>query len=218
MGESHGWVQVNTHTRHTSPNVKPYGRLKSRKQTKKMNLDAESRNAPERSTRRTLVQVTAFSYEKQRRTRNNILFQEVPTSVPEAREDVHKQLDGVHQSLSRSETDARHETLHRSETTGLRNELFDERKKEQRQGCFKEAYPTDGGIVGRNVIATCETCSTRCQHMWCNIRWAFDPVRSQSQLQTHLFDRRLTAAFIRQKDASRNLHATCVTSGRRVVR
>ena len=101
---------------------------------------------------------------------------------------------------------------------GLRNDLFDERKKEQRQGRFKEAYPTNGGIVGRNVIATCATCTTRWQNMWCNIRWACDPVRTQSQLQTHLFDRRLTAASIRQKDASRNLHATRVTSGRRVVR
>ena len=47
--------------------------------------------------------------------------------------------------------------------------------------------------------SVCEICGVK-------IRWTIDPVRSRSQLQTHLFERRVTAASRWQKDVFRNLH------------
>ena len=44
--------------------------------------------------------VSQLSYDKQRRTRNSVLFEEIPCSVPEAREDLHMKFKGVHQSVS----------------------------------------------------------------------------------------------------------------------
>ena len=54
--------------------------------------------------------------------------------------------------------------------------------------------------------------------MCCKIRRTFDPSRSRSQPQAHFFERRGKAASIWQKDASQNIHGTCTSCGRRVVR
>ena len=54
--------------------------------------------------------------------------------------------------------------------------------------------------------------------MCCKIRRTFDPSRSRSQPQAHFFERRGKAASIWQKDASQNIHGTCTTCGRRMVR
>ena len=47
-----------------------------------------------------------LSYEEQRCTSNIILFEEIPTSVPEARQDLHRQFKGVQRSVSGSTMDA----------------------------------------------------------------------------------------------------------------
>ena len=53
---------------------------------------------------------------------------------------------------------------------------------------------------------------------WCEIRRTLVPVRSQNQLQAHLFERRGTAASIGQEDALWDTHKICNMSRERVVR
>ena len=84
-------------------------------------------------------------------------------------------------------------TLHRSATNGIA-----EREVRRVEEGTATAMVQSGQVeqwcdCARNFIATCESCTTRWpmarQRMrknWCNLRWAPNPVRSPTQLQTHL--------------------------------
>ena len=146
-----------------------------------------------------LALVTELSYEYKRCTKKSILFEEIPSSMAQGQE-------GSSQT-SRSSSSKRNRThngrmarilLIVQKPAGSRKELFDESKKEQRQGWFKVAYPVNVGTVRWNVVASCAQRATRwrmarqCMRLfWYTIRRTIDPVRTQIQVQGRLLEQRL---------------------------
>ena len=168
----------------------------------------------------------SYPAKKQRRARNIILLEEILAFIPRAWEVPHTQLKGVHQSVSGSAVDSCQEC-----SSSLRCRQ-DHRKS--CSACDRRNTDSEGSkwpprtVVGPcdgMFVAMCGTCTTRCpmaresirQNMWCNICPTFDPVRSQSQPQTHLLKRRVAAASAGLENAFRSLRGLRLTCGRRMV-
>ena len=148
-----------------------------------------------------VVLVTELSYKKQRCTRNNTVLKEILASSSEARHDVHRHSQLFIKACPDPQWMLDKNTPHRSENKGIAERSF----RRVKDG-------TATAMVQHGLPDSWWDCAMECHchlrrsarhggwqdsmrdNMWCKHQWAFDNVRSQIQLQTHLFERRVTAA------------------------